>query len=101
MPPRGSHIDDGLLGLGHVRDDTIGDDEEDKVLGPVQHRGRRARGTLCDAEGTGTPPQGMGPLLPGNMVDNRGKVGGAIELDMAQAALICLQHPRNAMARRV
>lgn len=58
-------------------------------------------GPCVTPEGTGTPPRGTGPLLPSNVVDNRGEVGGAVELDTAQAALICLQHPRNAAARWV
>lgn len=36
----GPYVDDRLLGLGHVRDDAVRDDEEHKVLGAVLHRRR-------------------------------------------------------------
>lgn len=37
-PP--AHVDDRLLGLRHVRDDPVGDDEQHGVLGAVLHLGR-------------------------------------------------------------
>lgn len=36
----GTHVNDGLLRLSHVRYDAVGDDEQDKVLGAVLHRCR-------------------------------------------------------------
>lgn len=36
----GTHVNDGLLRLSHVRYDAVGDDEQDKVLGAVLDRRR-------------------------------------------------------------
>lgn len=43
-PPPPAHIDDSLLGLCHVGDDPVRDDEQHRVLGAVLHRGRRPGG---------------------------------------------------------
>lgn len=52
--------------------------------------------------GTDSPPiRGGGTPLPGDMVDHGGKVGGSVELDAAQAAVIRLQDALDAAARRV
>lgn len=36
----GTHVNDGLLRLSHVRYDAVGDDEQDEVLGAVLDRRR-------------------------------------------------------------
>ena len=107
-PICGTHVDDGLLGLRHVRDDAVGDDEQHKVLGPIQHRRRRAGGhPMSDTGGVHRhpphPPRGAGtpPPLPGDVVNDGGEVGGSVELDAAQAAVIRLQDALDAATRRV
>lgn len=43
LPPTPTHVDNGLLGLRHVGDDAVRDDEQHRVLGAVLHRGRVPR----------------------------------------------------------
>lgn len=47
------------------------------------------------------PPTRTLPLLPGHVVDHGGEVGGAIELNAAQAAVVSLQDALNPTARWV
>ena len=59
-----------VFGLRHVRDDAVGDDEQDEVLAAVSVLGREV----------------------GHVLDHRREVGGSEQVDLGQASLVRLHN---------